>query len=218
MSGGNPDFAALRAEFERRGFSGRVGFGVRPALLVVDLVNGFTDPASPLGSDLESVVAATGQLLVAARSADVPVIFSTVSYDRELQESGIWTRKIPAAGILVEGSAWVEIDRRLARRKREMLLVKKYASCFFGTDLAARLIARRIDTLLITGCSTSGCVRATTVDACSYGFHAIVVAEAVGDRAELPHLASLFDIDSKYGDVVGLPDALRYLGSLGVRS
>jgi nicotinamidase-related amidase len=105
----------------------------------------------------------------------------------------------------------VEVDPRLNRRPNEMLLVKKYASCFFGTDLASRLLSRRVDTLLITGCTTSGCVRASAVDACSYGFHTIVVEDAVGDRAELPHLASLFDIDSKYGDVVGLAEAVNYL-------
>ena len=92
--------------------------------------------------------------------------------------------------------------------------VKKYASCFFGTDLAARLISRQVDTLIVTGCTTSGCVRATVVDACSYGFRTIVVEEAVGDRAELPHAASLFDIDAKYGDVVGLPEARSYLEGL----
>jgi nicotinamidase-related amidase len=95
-----------------------------------------------------------------------------------------------------------------------MLLVKKYASCFFGTDLAARLVTRQVDTLLITGCTTSGCVRATAVDACSLGLHTIVVQEAVGDRAELPHIANLFDIDAKYGDVVDLQDALGYLERL----
>lgn len=95
-----------------------------------------------------------------------------------------------------------------------MLLVKKYASCFFGTDLVARLQSRRVDTVLLAGCTTSGCVRATAVDACSYGFHTIVVEEAVGDRAELPHLASLFDIDAKYGDVVSLEEAAGYLDGL----
>jgi nicotinamidase-related amidase len=98
-----------------------------------------------------------------------------------------------------------------------MLLVKKYASCFFGTDLAARLITRGIDTLLITGCTTSGCVRASAVDACSFGLHTIVIQEAVGDRADLPHIANLFDIDAKYGDVVGLDEALAYLEQVPAR-
>src|SRR5438105_12087856 len=110
------------------------------------------------------------------------------------------------------------IDRpRLERRPREMLLVKKYASCFFGTDLAARLVSRQVDTLIITGCTTSGCVRASAVDACSLGLRTIVVQEAVGDRAELPHIANLFDIDAKYGDVVQLEEALTFLAQLPSR-
>ncbi len=117
----------------------------------------------------------------------------------------------PSNSWLMEGNEWVELDERLGRRENEMLLVKKYASCFFGTDLAARLISRGVDTVILLGCTTSGCIRATAVDACSYGFHTVVVEEGVGDRAELPHLASLFDIDNKYGDVVSLEDASAYL-------
>jgi maleamate amidohydrolase len=208
------EYARLRQEFRDKGFGSRVGFGARPALLVVDLITGFTDLRSPLAGQLESQLAATNDLLEPARAAGVPVIFSTVAYDAELQEAGIWIRKIPANSWLVEGSEWVEVDKRLNQQPNETTLVKKYASCFFGTDLAARLVSRRVDTLLITGCTTSGCVRATAVDSCSYGFHTIVVEEAVGDRAALPHAASLFDIDAKYGDVVPLDEAVPYLQGL----
>jgi maleamate amidohydrolase len=208
------EYDRLRKEFQDKGFGRRVGFGQRPALLAVDFITGFTDLRSPLAGDLDTQLAATNALLEPARAAGIPVIFSTVAYDAELQEAGIWVRKIPANSWLVEGSEWVEVDRRLNQRPNETTLVKKYASCFFGTDLAARLISRRVDTLIITGCTTSGCVRATAVDACSYGFHTIVVEEAVGDRAALPHAASLFDIDAKYGDVVGLAETLSYLGGL----
>jgi maleamate amidohydrolase len=204
-------YAALREEFRSRGLGGRVGFGARPAVLVVDLVRGSTDPRSPLAGDLDRQIEATNTLLGVARRGDVPVLFSTVAYDAGLQDAGVWIRKIPSNHLLVEGSEWVEVDERLGRRDSEGVLVKKYASCFFGTDLASRLMSRRIDTLLVTGCTTSGCVRATVVDACSYGFHTIVVEEAVGDRAELPHQASLFDMDAKYGDVVRLDDATAYL-------
>jgi maleamate amidohydrolase len=200
--------------YVRKGFAARVGFGVRPALLVIDIIRAFTDLRSPLASDLDGPVAAIRRLLAVARERDVPIIFSTVAYDAELQEAGIWIRKIPSNSWLVEGSEWVELDARLERRPREMLLVKKYASCFFGTDLAARLVSRHVDTLLITGCTTSGCVRASAVDACSLGLHTIVVQEAVGDRAELPHIANLFDIDAKYGDVVELDEVLGYLARL----
>jgi maleamate amidohydrolase len=208
------EYTRLRQEFRDKGFGCRVGFGQRPALLVIDFQTGFTDLRSPLAGELDSQLAATNALLEPARAADIPVIFSTVAYDTELQEAGIWIRKIPSNRWLVEGSEWVQVDARLSQRPQEMTLVKKYASCFFGTDLAARLISRRIDTLIIAGCTTSGCVRATAVDACSYGFRTIVVEEAVGDRAALPHAASLFDIDAKYGDVVELADAVGYLTGL----
>jgi nicotinamidase-related amidase len=208
------EYARLRQEFRDKGIGSRVGFGRRPALLAVDFITGFTDLRSPLAGDLDAQLAATVRLLEPARAAGIPVIFSTVSYDAELQEAGIWVRKIPATKWLVEGSQWVEVDKRLDQRPNETTLVKKYASCFFGTDLAARLVSRRVDTLIIAGCTTSGCVRATAVDACSYGFHTIVVEEAVGDRAALPHAASLFDIDAKYGDVVGLEETLTYLKGL----
>jgi nicotinamidase-related amidase len=208
------EYARLRDEFRRKGFANSVGFGQRPALLAIDFITGFTDLRSPLAGDLDSQMEATNRLLEPARAAGVPVIFSTVAYDPDLQEAGIWIRKIPSNSWLVEGSEWVEVDKRLNQRPGEMTLVKKYASCFFGTDLAARLISRRVDTVILTGCTTSGCVRATAVDACSYGFHTIVVEDAVGDRAALPHAASLFDIDAKYGDVVGLGAAQSYLEAL----
>ncbi|SFO49259.1 Nicotinamidase-related amidase [Pseudonocardia ammonioxydans] len=213
MTGALEEYRRLRAEFREKGFGSRVGFGERPALVVVDMITGFTDSRSPLSGDLEPQVGAIRQLLEPAREAGIPVIFSTVAYDRDLQEAGLWIRKIPSNRWLVEGSEWIEVDKRLDQRPTETTLVKKYASCFFGTDLAARLVARRVDTVIIVGCTTSGCVRATTVDACSYGFHSIVVEQAVGDRAALPHAASLFDIDAKYGDVVDLDEALTYLKS-----
>ncbi len=203
--------------YVKKGFAARVGFGERPALLVIDMIRAFTDTRSPLGARLEPQLEAINRLLAVARERDVPIIFSTVAYDSDLQEAGIWIKKIPSVKVLVEGSEWVGVDERLGKRPSEMLLVKKYASCFFGTDLAARLVSRRVDTLLITGCTTSGCVRASAVDACSLGLHTIVVEEAVGDRAEMPHVANLFDIDAKYGDVVPLDDALGYLERLPTR-
>lgn len=207
-------FAEVFDFYVRKGFASRVGFGLRPAVLVIDLIRGFTDERCPLASDLTSQLDATRELLAAARGKDVPVLFTTVAYDRELQEAGLWVRKIPSNSYLVEGSPWVELDERLERRRGESLVVKKYASSFFGTDLVARLVSRGVDTVLLVGCTTSGCVRATAVDACSLGFHTIVVQDAVGDRAELPHFASLFDIDAKYGDVVDLQEALDYLAGL----
>ncbi len=194
-----------------RGLAGRMGFGERPAILVVDMINAFTDPRSPLSGPLDSQLKEIKRLLDAGRRRDIPIIFSTVAYDPDLQEAGLWVRKIRSLNVLVQGTEWVEVDPRLETRPNETLLVKKYASCFFGTDLASRLVSKRVDTLIITGCTTSGCVRASAVDSCSLGFHTIVPQEAVGDRAELPHWANLFDIEGKYGDVVGVDDVLDYL-------
>jgi maleamate amidohydrolase len=206
--------AELHERLSARGFGGRMGFGARPAVLVVDLIRGFTDLRSPLASDLDAQVANTRRILEAARAAGAPVIFSTVSYDEALEEAGVWSLKVPNNSWLVEGSEWVEIDERLGRAPGDMLLVKKYASCFFGTDLASRLVSHGVDTLIITGCTTSGCVRASAVDACSTGLHTIVVEDAVGDRAPLSHLTCLFDIDAKYGDVTTTDAVIEYLASV----
>lgn len=205
------EYARLLREFQAKGLGANMGFGVRPALLVIDMTPAFTDPRSPLAGALEPQIAAIRTLLEAARAGKVPVIFTTVAYAADLQEAGVWIRKMPVNRELIAGSRWVEVDPRLGRRPGEMLLVKKYASAFFGTDLVSRLQAQRVDTVILTGTSTSGCVRATAVDACSYGFHTVVVKEAVGDRALLPHLAGLFDIQAKYGDVLGAGEVESYI-------
>lgn len=201
----------LRQEYAAKGLGGRMGFGSRPAIVVVDLIKGFTHPASPFGSDLDAEVATTCRLVALAHEHGLPVIYSTIVYDPSLRDAGLWLRKIKANKWLVEGSEWVELDPRLDRQPGDTVVVKKYASCFFGTDLSSQLQALRVDTVVIAGCTTSGCVRATAVDACSSGLHTIVVEEAVGDRARLPHLAALFDIDSKYGDVLPCQETLDHL-------
>lgn len=211
-------YARTRERLAERGFHGRVGFGERPALLVIDLARAFTDPSSPLGADLDAQVAASAILLDAAHAARVPVVLTTIGYSPALDDAGVWRHKIPSSSLLVEGSEWVEIDPRLGRREHDQVLVKKYASCFFGTDLASRLVSRGVDTLLIAGCTTSGCVRASAVDACSLGLRVAVVEEAVGDREPVSHLASLYDIDCKYGDVVSLEEATGYLHRVGTRA
>jgi nicotinamidase-related amidase len=204
-------YAAMGEAMRGRGFAGRVGFGERPAVLVVDLIRGFTDQACPLASDLDAEVLATRDILRAARAAGAPVVLSTAGYDDRLADAGVWARKIPSNEWLTAGSEWVEMDPRLEPQERDHVLVKKYASCFFGTDLVSRLVANGVDTVIITGCSTSGCVRASAVDCCSNGFRTIVVGDAVGDRAPLSHRASLFDIDAKYGDVVDSAEVIAYL-------
>jgi maleamate amidohydrolase len=198
--------------FQQRGFGQRIGFGERPALLVVDMVRAFTDPEMMLGSNLDSQIAAIQPLLATAHERSVPVIFSTVVYeDENLKDAGIFGRKQKGSSTLRAGSEGVKVDARLDFRKTDTLLVKKYASCFFGTDLVSRLLADRVDTLILTGCTTSGCVRATAVDACQWGFRPMIVREAVGDRSRAAHEQSLFDLDAKYGDVVSLDQTLAYL-------
>jgi maleamate amidohydrolase len=201
--------------FKQRGFGQKLGFGERPALLVVDMAKAFTNPAMTLGSNLDSQIAAIQVLLGAAHDRDVPVVFSTVSYeDENLKDAGVFGMKQKGSATLRAGTEGVQIDPRLDFRKTDSLLVKKYASCFFGTDLVSRLLVRHVDTLILTGCTTSGCVRASAVDACQIGFRPMVVREAVGDRSQAAHEQSLFDLNAKYADVVSLEETLNYLKAL----
>jgi nicotinamidase-related amidase len=197
--------------FRERGFGLRIGFGRRPAVLAVDLVNGFTNPAFPLGANLDDVVEATTRLLAAARGARVPILYTVIWYEDDMADSGVWALKQKGLASLRRGSEATELDARLGRRPEEPVLVKKYASAFFGTDLVSRLNAGAIDTLVIAGCTTSGCVRATAVDAIQYGYRPIVVRDAVGDRAQRAHEQSLFDLEQKYADVVDLAGVVDYL-------
>jgi maleamate amidohydrolase len=202
--------------FRARGFGVRIGFGERPALIVIDMLKGFTDPAMPLGANLDREIEAQQPLLHLAHARGIPVIFSTVIYsDADLKDAGLWGIKMKGSHSLKAGTPAVEIDPRLDMRPTDSLLVKKYASCFFGTDLVARLNSQRVDTLIITGCTTSGCVRATAVDAVQNGFRPMVVREAVGDRSASAHAQSLFDLDAKYADVVSLEETLQYMRTVG---
>ena len=197
-------------------FGGAAGFGDRPAVVVVDLNYGFTDPASPLACDLDDVLVSCRSLLDVARDARVPVYFTTIVYDDVWEAAAaVFLRKVPALKVLRPGTRWVEIDERLGRREDEPVIVKQYASAFFGTSLASTLTASGSDSVVLTGLTTSGCVRATAVDAMQHGFIPLVVEEAVGDRDERPHRASLFDLDAKYADVVHEDEVLTYLRALG---
>ncbi|HEU5017899.1 MAG TPA: isochorismatase family protein [Pseudolabrys sp.] len=201
--------------FRERGFGLTLGFGKRPAVIVVDLINAFTKPDLPLGCELETQIESTNKLLDAAHQVRVPIIFSTVAYDGDdLEDGGLWPLKHKGSATLRAGTELVEVDPKIHRDRSDMLLVKKYASCFFGTDLSSRLTSRQIDTVIITGCSTSGCVRATAIDAIQGGFRPMVVREAVGDRSVAAHDQSLFDLRAKYADVVSLDDTLRYLQAM----
>ncbi len=192
------------------------GLGGRPALVVVDVNNGFTDPASPLVCDLDDTVEAIRRLLAAMRRAGLPVVFTTVSYgegDRDAAKA--FVDKIPALLTLEAGSRWVEIDERIAPLPGEPVLNKLFASAFWGTPLASLLASQRCDSVVVTGASTSGCVRATVVDALQHGYRPIVPREAVGDRNPAAHEANLYDIDLKYGDVVSLEECLSALEERG---
>jgi nicotinamidase-related amidase len=199
------------------GFGGDLGFGARPAVVVVDLLEGFTNPESPLGSDLDDVVAGTRTLLDAARAAGVPVLFTTVVYDDANERAAaVFMRKVPSLGVLRPGSRWIEVDARLGRRDDEPVLPKAFASAFFGTPLASMLSGR--DTLVVCGATTSGCVRATVVDALQHGLVPIVPRECVGDRWAAAHEANLFDMQAKYADVVSLSEAARAVQQAGQRA
>ncbi len=191
-------------------FGGAAGFGARPAVVVVDLNVGFTDPESPLACDLDGVLVHTRALLEAARAAGLPVFITTIVYD-EVGEAAaaVFLRKAPALKVLRPGTRWVEIDPRLGRREGEPVLVKAHASAFFGVPLAALLAGR--DTLIVCGASTSGCVRATVVDAMQHGLAPIIPRECVGDRSPRAHEQALDDMGGRYGDVMSLEDVLSEL-------
>ncbi|MCU1666907.1 MAG: isochorismatase hydrolase [Pseudonocardia sp.] len=200
--------------YARAGFGAAVDRGARPAIVVVDLTNGFTDPDAPTGADLTDVVAATSDLITAGRAAGVPVVFTTIAYTPAETESVVWLRKAPGMAALREGSPAVAIDDRLPRTDADHLITKKGASAFFGTTLAALLAGLTVDTAVVCGATTSGCVRATAVDAVQSGFSVLVPRECVGDRAAGPHDANLFDIQAKYGDVIDVREAIEYLNGL----
>jgi nicotinamidase-related amidase len=195
--------------YDARGFGGRQGAGERPAVVVVDFIEGFTNPESALACDTDAAVEATRSLLDAARASGAPVFFTTVSYDQDdLERAAMFIAKAPALATLRPGSPWVEVDARLGRRDGEPVLVKLFASAFFDTDLNVQLREAGCDTVIVAGASTSGCVRATAVDALQYGYRVLVPREAVADRAVEAHNGSLTDIDAKYGDVISIGEAI----------
>ncbi len=186
------------------------GLGDRPALVVVDMINGFTDPACPLGSDADSVVRANQELLAAFRSRALPVFFTTVVYHSK-EEARVFRDRVPALDVLQPDSHWVKVDPRLGPGEGEAVIEKQWASGFFKTDLLERLQAVNVDSLVVTGLTTSGCVRATAVDGLQHDYRVVIPAEAVGDRNEEAHRANLFDLNAKYADVLNLKKVLELL-------
>jgi maleamate amidohydrolase len=191
--------------------------GRRPALIVVDVNLGFTHRESPLVCDLDDVIVAIRRVLDEARRAELPVVYTTVSYAAsDRRTAAAFIEKIPALLTLEAGTRWTEIDPRIAPQPDEPVLNKLFASAFFGTALSSLLAAAGCDSLIVTGASTSGCVRATVVDAIQHGYRPIVPREAVGDRNPVAHEANLYDIDAKYGDVMPLDEVLEHLEELAV--
>lgn len=197
------------------GFTGRLRPGTQPALLIIDFVRAYLTPGSPLYAGVESTQQACIELLQAARQAGLPIIHTNVSYQRGGRDGGVFFRKVPALACFEQGAhpELAAFAPGLEPSDGETLITKQYASAFFGTSLASTLTALRIDTLLIAGVSTSGCVRATAVDACQHGFIPLVVRDAVGDRSAAVHDANLFDLQAKYAEVCSLQQILEYLRS-----
>ncbi len=204
----------LTADYAAAQFGGALRPGQRPALILVDFVMAYLDPKSPLYAGVESAFDSAARILSAARKAEIPVIFTNVVYTEGGKDGGVFFRKIGALQAFVKGNPMGGFSPSLEPVDGELVISKQYASAFFGTSLASTLTAMTVDTLIITGQSTSGCVRATAVDACQHGFIPLVVREAVGDRDPRPHDASLFDLQAKYAEVVSESRILAYLENI----
>ncbi len=198
----------------RGAFDGKLGFGRSPALILVDLVEAYFAKDSPLYAGVERSLASALRLREAARGAGIPVIYTNVVYQADGADGGVFFRKVPALKAFVKGSPLGDWADGLQPAEDELVISKQYASAFFGTSLAATLTSNGIDTLIITGVSTSGCIRATCIDAIQHGFIPVVVRDACGDRHEAPHEANLFDMNAKYGDVVDEATVIEHLKTL----
>ena len=201
----------------RGAFDGSLGFGKAPALILVDFVEAYFDKDSPLYAGVDDALSSALRIREAARTAGIPVVYTNVVYQEGGADGGVFYRKVPALEVFVSGNPLGNWPAGLEPANDELVISKQYPSAFFGTSLADTLTASDIDSLIITGVTTSGCIRATCVDAMSHGFAPIVVADACGDRHEAPHEANLFDMNAKYADVVDEAAVIAYLSSL-VRS
>ncbi len=198
--------------YEKQGFGGRIGFGKKPALIIIDFINGFNDSDALGGGNIQDAIDHTENLLAIARHLDLPIVYTSHVYAADGSEDGIFNLKLPRMRDgLKRGSHATEVVDQLEPRGGERVIEKRYPSGFFMTDLSGYLAMRQVDTAIVTGCTTSGCVRATVVDAMGNGFRPIVPRECVGDRAEEPHEANLFDMDQKYADVMPLADVIAEL-------
>jgi maleamate amidohydrolase len=202
----------------KRAFGKRIGFGKRPALLMIDFVEAYFDKTCPLYAGVEEALASALRIQASAHAHGVPVIYTNVVYDKHGINGGRFYEKSMVLHNFIAGNPMGAWPKGLVVRDDELVISKQYPSAFFGTSLASTLTTLGVDTLIHTGLSTSGCVRATCVDSCSYGFIPIIVRDAVGDRHSAPHEANLFDMDAKYGDVVSEAEILTYINSIGTHS
>ncbi len=201
-------------DYRAAGFGQTLAWGRRPALIIVDFVMAYLDPDSPLYAGVEAERGVVERVLAVAREASVPVVHTNVVYAPGGVDGGVFYRKLPLLRVFERGSPLGEFAEGLAPAAGEILVSKQYASAFFGTSLAASLTALGIDTLLIAGVTTSGCIRATAVDACQHGFIPVVIEDAVGDRHDAPHRANLFDLQAKYAEVADSGRVCDYLTAL----
>lgn len=200
----------LEADYQAAGFGKSLGFGIAPALLLVDWCRAYLDRDSPLYAGVETAFEATRPLVVAVRAAAIPVIFTRVEYAHP-GDGGLFRRKVAALSCFTRGNPLADFPEQLTPTDTDIVITKQYPSAFFGTPLAATLSALRIDSLLICGVTTSGCIRATAVDALCHGFAPLIVTDCVGDRSPQVHAANLFDLAAKTADLVSSADAIEWL-------
>ena len=202
-----------REIYRQQNFGNRIGFGRKSALLIVDFTVGFNDAKLFGGGNIDAAVKRTVGLLEFFRRRALPVVYTRVVYADDGSDAGVFGRKVPSLLMLTESSPAGQIVPELAPLKSEFVVRKTQASAFFGTALAPRLAQQGVDTLVVTGCTTSGCVRASVVDAIAHNFRPIVARDCVGDRAIGPHEANLFDMAQKYADVLERDEILDALGA-----
>jgi maleamate amidohydrolase len=202
------------AVYKRQNIGHRSGFGASPALLIVDFVNGFNDPAMFGGGNIASAIEQTSKLLAAARRAKIPVAFTRVVYADDGSDASVFTLKLPGLLALTEDAEASHVVDALPPQAGEYIVRKTQPSAFFGTGLVGWLAQRRVDTVLVAGCTTSGCVRASVIDSMSHNFKTVVVSDCVGDRAMAPHQANLFDMEQKYADLMTCDEAIAKLRTI----
>ena len=199
--------------YRKQQFGQKTGFGSKPALLIIDFVNGFHDPEILGGGNISEAVIATVPLLDFFRAAERPVIFTRIVYAADGSDASLWCEKVPRLRDLTENADASQVVASLAPRAGEVVIRKTQASAFFGTHLGACLVGKGVDTLVVAGCTTSGCVRASVIDAMSMNYRTVVASDCVGDRAIGPHTANLFDMGQKYADLLTAAEIISALSA-----